>query len=141
VATIVDAGPLVAAASDSGPAAARIRAALVRDAGPLIVPAPVSAEVDYLLTKRAGQSAARLFIEDIAAGRFQVECLQPAEYAAILDLGARYAALGPGLADLAVVVLAHRFGTRRILTIDQRHFRAMTALDGSPFTLLPWDEP
>ncbi len=136
---IVDAGPLVSLKTLS-PDAARIMAALRKERGLLIVPAPVTAEVDYLLTREAGVAAAHAFIEDVAAGRFLVGCLEPEEYATVLELSRRYAALAPGLADLSIVVLAQRFGTHRIFTIDQRHFRAMTALDGKPFSLLPWDE-
>lgn len=44
-----------------------------------------------------------------------------------------------GLADLSVV-LARRFGTRRIPTFDERHFQAPRRLDGGAFTLLPADE-
>ena len=137
---IVDAGPLVSLKTPS-PDAARIMAALRRERGLLVVPAPVTAEVDYLLSREAGVDAARAFIEDVAVGRFLVGCLEPEEHAVILELSRRYAALSPGLADLSVVVLAHRFGTNRIVTLDQRHFRAMVALDGRPFTLLPWDGP
>ena len=111
-----------------------------RASGPLIVPAPVTAEVDYLLANSRVPEAARSFLRDIAAGRFIVECLTPSEYLTVLQLGSRYAALKPGLADLSVVVLADRFRTRRIFTLDQRHFRAMQSLDGEPFVLLPWDE-
>jgi uncharacterized protein len=136
--SILDAGPLVGAA-DSGQLAAELREALRRASRPLIIPAPVTAEVDYLLTTKYGPEAAHRFLADIAAGRFLVECLEPHEYRTVLELGARYAGLRPGLADLSVVVLAHRFETRRIITTDQRHFRAMQALDGEPFTLVPWD--
>ena len=137
--TIVDAGPLISVGTTAGPEALRIREVLRGAPGPLIVPAPVTAEVDYLLTKLAGAAAARAFIEDIWLGRFEVECLTPAEYGTVLELGSRYIGLDPGLADLSVVVLAHRFTTRRVLTIDQRHFRAITGLNGDPFMLLPWD--
>lgn len=137
--TIVDAGPIISVGTAVGPEALRIREMLRAAPGPLIVPAPVTAEVDYLLTKLAGSAAARRFLEDVALGRFEVECLVAAEYATVMDLGTRYAGLDPGLADLSVVVLAHRFQTRRVLTIDQRHFRAMTGLDGEPFILLPYD--
>jgi predicted nucleic acid-binding protein len=43
------------------------------------------------------------------------------------------------LADLSIVVLAHRFRTTRIATFDERHFRALRPLDGGSFTLLPAD--
>lgn len=45
--------------------------------------------------------------------------------------------LNLGLADLSVVVLAHRFRTRRLLTFGERDFRAVTPLSGGSFTLLP----
>jgi predicted nucleic acid-binding protein len=34
-------------------------------------------------------------------------------------------------------VLAQRFGTRRILTLDRRHFDVLRPLDGGRFTLVP----
>ena len=107
--------------------------------GSLIVPAPVSAEVDYLLGQRIGRVARRAFIEDIASGRLRVVCLDEAEYAAGLDYDAQYADLDVGLADLSVVLLAHRFATRRVLTFDERHFRTLRPLNGGRFTLLPAD--
>ncbi len=48
--------------------------------------------------------------------------------------------LGIGLADASVVVLAERYGTYDILTLDERHFRAMRPLTGRrSFRLLPAD--
>ena len=51
----------------------------------------------------------------------------------------RYSDLNLGLADLSVVVLAHRFRTDRLLTFDERDFRAMRPLAGGHFALLPKD--
>lgn len=106
---------------------------------PLIVPAPVTAEIDYLLDQRVGRNARLGFLGDIAAGRFRVECLDARDYATVLELEHRYAALNPGLADLSIVVLAARFKTRSILTFDERHFRAIEPLQGGRFTILPAD--
>lgn len=103
------------------------------------MPAPVTAEVDYLLRTRLGRSAAKAFLTDVAEGRFEVVGLSVDDHRLALEIDGRYADLGLGLADLSVIVLAHRFGTHRLLTFDQRHFRAVTALDGQPFTLLPAD--
>jgi uncharacterized protein len=44
-----------------------------------------------------------------------------------------------GLADISVVILAHRFRTRRLLTFDERDFRAISPLAGGSFMLLPRD--
>lgn len=52
----------------------------------------------------------------------------------------RYRDLQLGLADAALVVLAKRYGTRRLLTFDVRAFRTVAALQGGSFTLLPADE-
>jgi predicted nucleic acid-binding protein len=106
----------------------------------LVIPAPVTAEFDYLLGKHAGYEARLRFLGDLGAGNFEVACVEPADYPAIDRLATRYRDLRPGLADLAVVVIAARLGTRRILTWDKRRFRVMQPLQGGSFTLLPWDE-
>jgi len=55
-------------------------------------------------------------------------------------LGA-YAGLGLSLADASLVVLAERYGTKTILTLDERHFRAVVDATGAPLTLVPADAP
>jgi predicted nucleic acid-binding protein len=62
------------------------------------------------------------------------------EYEMVLQLDRQDADLDVGLADLSVVVLARRFGTRRLLTLDERHVWTLRPLDGGTFTLLPADE-
>ena len=42
-----------------------------------------------------------------------------------------------GPADASLVVLADRFATRRLLTLDRRRFSVVRALDGAPFELPP----
>jgi predicted nucleic acid-binding protein len=59
----------------------------------------------------------------------------------VARLDEQYADLDLGLADLSVVVLAHRFRTTRLLTFDERDFRAVTPLAGGSFTLIPRDNP
>ncbi len=44
-----------------------------------------------------------------------------------------------GVADASIVVLAARYRTTRLLTFDERHFRAIKPLHGEAFTLLPAD--
>lgn len=52
----------------------------------------------------------------------------------------KYRDLGIGLADASIVVLAERYGTRDILTLDERHFRAIRPLSGEPsFRIFPAD--
>jgi predicted nucleic acid-binding protein len=44
-----------------------------------------------------------------------------------------------GLADVSIVVLAGRYRTDRVLTLDERHFRALRTPQGASFTILPAD--
>ena len=136
---LIDAAPLVALADANEPRRDAIIAVLREEPGSLVIPAPVTAEIDYLLGRRFDHAARRAFLADLAAGRFTVDCLEREDYATVADLDARYADLGLGLADCALVALARRHQTTRILTFDERHLRAVTPLDGGTFTLLPAD--
>ena len=136
---IIDAAPLVALADASEPRRDAILDAIRDEPGSLVIPAPTTAEVDYLLGQRFGGTARRAFIADLAAGRFTVDCLEREDYATLGDLETRYADLELGLADCALIVLAQRHHTTRILSFDERHLRAVVPLDGGTFTLLPTD--
>ena len=136
---IIDAAPLVALADASEPRRDAILDAIRDEPGSLVIPAPTTAEVDYLLGQRFGGTARRAFIADLAAGRFTVDCLVREDYATLGDLETRYADLELGLADCALIVLAQRHHTTRILSFDERHLRAVVPLDGGTFTLLPTD--
>jgi predicted nucleic acid-binding protein len=139
VTLIVDAAPLVALGDARDPLHATVGDVLRAEGGDLVVPAPVSAEVDYLIRRRGTPAAARAFLRDVASGRFRVEGLTADEHGTVARLDKQYADLDLGLADLSVVILAHRFRTRRLLTFDERDFRAVTPLSGGSFMLLPRD--
>ena len=136
---IIDAAPLVALADASEPRRDAILEAIRDEPGSLVIPAPTTAEVDYLLGQRFGGAARCAFVDDLAAGRFTVDCLEREDYATVGDLATRYADLELGLADGALIVLAQRHRTTRILSFDERHLRAVVPLDGGTFTLLPTD--
>jgi predicted nucleic acid-binding protein len=99
----------------------------------------ILAELDYLITEDAGQAAELVMLEDVAGGLYRLEAFSTLDIAAAKAIIERYADLGLGLADASIVVLAERYGCRDILTLDQRHFRAVTMRDGQPFRLLPLD--
>jgi uncharacterized protein len=139
VTLIVDAGPVITLGDEADSLQGVIERILGEEPGQIVLPAPVTAEVDYLVRKRGGQSARHRLLRDLALGRFLVACLEFNEYDLIRTYNQQYADLDVGLADLSVVVVAHRFKTRRILTFDQRHFRVLHPLDGGSFVLLPYD--
>jgi predicted nucleic acid-binding protein len=75
----------------------------------------------------------------VARGVYQLESFGPDD---IEDAGrviGRYRDLGIGLADASLVVIASRYGVRDLLTLDERHFRAMRGPRGRPFRILPAD--
>jgi len=136
---LIDAGPVVALADPDEPLREGILATLRDEPGDLVMPDPTTAEVDYLLGRRFGQAARRAFLRDLAQGRFKVACLDREDYEKIGELDARYSDLGLGLADCALVALADRYRTTRIVSFDERHFRTVTPLGGGAFTILPTD--
>lgn len=138
---LVDAAPLVALANRRDDRHHIVRETLSSWRGPLVVPAPVSAEVDYLLGHRLGRDARLAFLDDVIAGRFDVVGLEVEDYRSVRDVERRYAALDLGLADCSLVVLAHRLGSRSILSFDERDFRTVAPLQGGAFRIVPADPP
>jgi hypothetical protein len=139
VTLILDAAALVALADAKEPQLEDLLKIRDEEEGRLVLPAPVAAEVDYLLGVRFGEGARRAFLSDLAAQRYDVACLEPGDYRGAAELDSRYSDLGLGLADCSIVVLAERFETRSLLSFDERHFRAVAPLQGGSFELLPAD--
>jgi predicted nucleic acid-binding protein len=139
VTIIVDAGPLYSQADRRDADHGAVAEILLSAREPLVVPAFAAAEADSLILTRLGIDTELAFLEDLASGAFRVEALSPAELRAAAGLARRYRDLELGLADASIVVLAARCRTRRLLTFDERAFRAVTPLDGGRFTLLPAD--
>lgn len=136
---ILDAAPLVALADAEEPQLEALLKIREDEEGSLVLPAPVAAEVDYLLGVRFGEAARRAYLSDLAAQRYEVACLEAGDYRTVAELDARYSDLGLGLADCSIAVLAERYGTRRLFSFDERHFRLVTPLQGGVFSLLPTD--
>jgi predicted nucleic acid-binding protein len=113
--------------------------ALERAEPPWVLSPFVLAELDYLLATRVGAHAERGLLEEIGRGVYRVECLEPEEIADAERIIGRYPKLGIGLADASIVVLAARYGVRDVLTLDERHFRALRPSGGRAFRVLPAD--
>lgn len=136
---VVDTSGLLAAIDASQrhhPAAA----AAIRTSGePRLLSPFVLAELDYLLVTRVSAAAERALLAEVANGAYQLEPFDQVDVERALAVLERYADLDLGLADASLVVLAERHGARDILTLDERHFRAVVGPDGRPFRLLPAD--
>ena len=96
-------------------------------------------EVDYLVSRRIGSDRVLRVLDDVAAGAYHLEAFATEDLTVALAIMRRYRDLTLGLADASIVVIAARHGTDRILTLDERDFRALRPLQGGSFTLLPAD--
>lgn len=136
---LVDAGALFSQADRRDPFHRRVVAALREERGSLITSESVVAEADHLIRTRLGVDVELAFLQDLAEGTFVVEQMSRADWSTVVAYADRYRDLGLGAADISLVVLAKRFRTLRILTLDERHFRAIEPLQGGHFTILPSD--
>ena len=97
--------------------------------------------MDYLLSNRAGLEAETAFLEEVGSGAYRLEPFGEEDVAAATEVIRRYGDLNLGLADASVVVIAARWKTNRVLTLDERHFRPVRPLTaGRSFKLLPADD-
>ena len=138
-ALIVDASALYAQADANEPEHEAVSGVLLAEREELVTAQFVVAEADYLILRRLGVDAELGFLEDLVEGTYIADTLALAELAIARDIAARYRDLELGLADASLVVLANRWRTRRILTLDERAFRTVKPLQGGSFTVLPAD--
>jgi predicted nucleic acid-binding protein len=108
-------------------------------AEPLMMSPFVLCELDYLVIRKLGTAAELLLLDDVAAGAYRLAPMESGDVASARSVVDRYRDLGIGLTDASVAVLADRHDTADVLSLDRRHFRAMTRANGEPFRLLPED--
>ncbi len=136
---LLDTSGLLAAIDASQRLHEAARRALEAAPPPWVLSPFVLAELDYLLATRVGQVAERALLAEVARGVYRLETFDADEMSAAERLIGRYRELDIGLADASVVVLANRYRVRDLLTLDERHFRALRGPGGRPFRLLPAD--
>lgn len=115
-----------------------IRRVIESEPGLLIIPAALLSEIDYLLRRFAGINAELDFLENLATGAYTLEPFTVDDLNRCRELVQAYRDLDIGLADASVISTAERLGIQKILTVDERDFRAVVSKRG-PFILLPAD--
>lgn len=112
---------------------------VLSDPGPFYLSPFALQEVDHLVSERLGPGRSLSILDSVASAAYQLEPFGAADVAVAVAVMRRYADMRLGLADASIVVIAARHGTDRILTLDERHFRALRPLQGGAFRLLPAD--
>jgi uncharacterized protein len=136
---VLDTSGLLAAIDSNQRLHEAAREALDDARGPLLISPFVLAELDYLLATRVGNSAELALLGEVERGSYRLEHFSATDVGEARRVIERYADLGLGLADASNVVLAGRYETYDILTLDERHFRPVSGPGGRPFRLLPAD--
>ena len=116
------------------------RQALESSRGPLIISPFMVAELDYLISRDYGRQDQLAFLDEVDRGAYLLEPFDTENFASARKLVDDYDYLpGFGIADASNVVLAERYGTRDILTTDQRDFRRVKLSGSRYFRILPYD--
>ena len=137
MALICDTGPLYASADRDDAAHTACLELFQAAREPLVVPAPVLVELDWLMTARLGSAAFDTVLCSIEERSLSVEDLRQGDYARIRELRTRYADLALGFTDAAVVAVAERYDERRLVSLDRRHFGVVRPRHVPAFELLP----
>ena len=136
---ICDTSGLYAAYNSRQPGHRETVAAVNGSAGPLVVSPYVLTELDYLLRTKVGVDAEIGMLRDVEAGAYDVTALSEPELGRAITLIEQYADRNLRIADAANVILAARYRTTNLLTLDERDYRIVRPLWGDAFTVLPAD--
>ncbi len=103
----------------------------------LVVSPYVIAELDYLVGTRLGVPAELAVLRELGGGAYDLPEIAAADVLACAEIVSVYKDQAIGVTDASLVVLAKRFQTKSILTLDHWHFNVLRPLDGGRFKLLP----
>lgn len=141
VGVIIDSSAVIAVFDESCDEHEAVAAAMEKSEGPLVVSPLVVAELDFMLSKKLGRRAAEKFNDDVVLGAYELASWTAADHAEALQVARAFNGDDyVGVTDAANVVLADRYRTSKIMTLDQRHFRQLQPIWGPDhFTLVPFD--
>lgn len=134
---VADTSALIAFYSESGTHHDDVSEWLEARDEPMVVSPFVVAELDYLVASRLGVGAELAVLAELASGAYEIAAMSAADIALAAEVTARYRDLGIGITDASLIVLAARYSTDTILTLDHRHFGAMRSLTGEPIRIAP----
>jgi uncharacterized protein len=95
----------------------------------------VVAEASYLIARHMGARTDAAFLAGMS--RFDVRAPLAEDWSRIAELALAYANFPLGGTDASLIALAERLDTDLVITLDQRHFRAVRPAHRSAFRILP----
>ncbi len=134
---IVDTSALLALFDADEPDHAAVAGTLDTVTEPLVVSPYVVAELDYLVGSRMGMTEELAVLNELASGAWDLPGFGLDDLKQASSLIERFGDQQIGVADASNVVLAARYRTRTIVTLDHRHFDVLRPIGGGRFTVLP----
>jgi hypothetical protein len=134
---IVDTSALLAFFDTDEPDHAAVTTVVETATEALVISPYVVAELDYLVASRLGVSAELAVLRELAGGAWDLAAFGTEDLAQAHAVVGRYADQSIGLADASNVILAARYQTRTVVTLDRRHFGVVRPIDGGSFEILP----
>jgi uncharacterized protein len=134
---IVDTSALLAYFDANEPEHNAVSRAIDGSDEPLVVSPYVIAELDYLVTTRVGVDAELAVLRELASGAWELAGFGVPELEKAASVIKKYRDQQIGAADASNVVLADRFQTRTIATLDRRHFTVLRPIGGGRFAVVP----
>jgi predicted nucleic acid-binding protein len=134
---IVDTSAILAFFDRDEPDHEAVAAVLSQSSEPLVVSPYVIAEVDYLVGSRLGVAAEIAALRELAGGAWDLATIDVVDLARTVPILERYADHAIGVADASNVVLADRYQTTTVATLDRRHFSVLRPLSGGYFAIVP----
>lgn len=134
---IADTSGLLALYNTREPSHLRVAESIASSTATIVVSPYVVAELDYLAATRLGIDAELAILRELSGGAYELACLDDSDLRACADLVDRYRDQEIGVTDASLVVLAHRYRTRSVLSLDRKHFEVLRPLDGGRFELVP----
>ena len=134
---IADTSGLVALFNRTEPEHADVRDIVAGLDEPMVVSPYVVAEIDYLVATRVGVDAELQVLKELSSGAYVLPEIGPEDIARMVVVLGKYRDQELGVADASLVLLAERYGTRSLLTLDRRHFGVVRPMQGGRFRLLP----
>lgn len=137
MALILDTGALYAALDRSDDAYGACRRLIDDAAEPIVIPAPVLIEVDYLIHTRLHPGVLVSLLDDIDGGAFGVAELVSDDYRRVRQLCDQYADADIGFVDAAVLAVVERLREPKLATLDRTHFGLLRPTHVKALQLLP----
>jgi len=89
-----------------------------------ILPSTIIIEICYLIRTRLSPHLEIKFLEEINQN-FNLEPIKDIDILRIVEISKKYDTLDIGYVDASIVAMAERLKLNKILTLDNKHFRAL----------------